>query len=119
MQAREIDPGLEKCPIQRSSSVGSATATACQSPMSPSKHMKRSVQEVNVTQELLKFGVKVHVKADNPLRVAMIRAKIWLGELETVRNSIGDLCRCGHKTKSSAGCLRMRLWGNKNDGGCR
>merc|ERR1719361_1904390 len=83
MQAREIDPRLEKCPIARASSTSSS---GNQSPMSPSKHIKRAAKEVNVTSELLKFGVRVHVKADSQSRTAMMRAKIWVDQLEVIRD---------------------------------
>ena len=110
MQAREIYPSLEQCPVQRNLS---AASTGSQSPMSPSKNIKRSVKEVNVTPDLLNFGVRVQVKSDDKSRFAMKRAKVWVNELEKIRSKSGQVIYVDEDTKPK---LALVLFENNNEG---
>merc|ERR1719334_2183343 len=68
---------------------------------------------MNVTPDLLKFGVRVHVKADAQSRQSMIRAKIWVDQLENVRSRTGQVIYVDADTKPK---LALVLFENDNEG---
>eukprot|EP01084_Bolivina_argentea_P088599 159964_1 len=115
MQAREIDPGLEKCPIQRLSSTGS---TGSHSPISPSKYISKSIKQININNDikLLKFGIKINVKSDTQSRINMIRSKIWVDQLENIRNCFGQIIYIDNDTKPK---LALVLFENINKRKCQ